>query len=176
MALPLWRSIACSTLALGSSYRELKPTAESPCRPWCGCLDFHRPRFFPCAVQPEYIKSISCVQVPIKDAAARKKTADEAALAFVSHPVMLSTGSADGDSEGGASSEGGSTTDAPLSHPSFSFHTPVRRAAAGAGERDQDRRGGGGGVTPTPLRRGARNMAWPCPSPRLLRVSEALLS
>ena len=83
------------------------------------------------------------MMVPMKDAVDRRDFADVARAAA----TAAAAAAAESGSDGGAAD----------------MCTPVRSAAF------RDRDGGRAGLTPTPLRRGMRNMAFP--SPRLLRVS-----
>lgn len=92
------------------------------------------------------------MMVPIKDAVAKRNTAEAAAMALTSANLTVA-GLRSGEDSGGSSDAGGP----PIVGESV---TPVRK------ERDPEARRYG--VTPTPLRRGARNIAWP--SPRLMRV------
>ena len=92
------------------------------------------------------------MMVPMNDALAKRDREKEAEKSLASADVSSMTGVGSGDDSG---SEGG------MMHPVGESVTPVRR------ERDQ----GAGrrcSATPTPLRRGMRNMAWP--SPRLLQL------
>jgi hypothetical protein len=96
------------------------------------------------------------MMVPMNDALARRnkedREAERALLDSAEASAATGVGSEDDSGGEGGVHQGGAVT-------------PVRRER----ERDQGaaRRYG---ATPTPLRRGMRNMAWP--SPRLLRVSD----